>query len=147
MTVEILLGAVLGSLVLTVVLVLVFKRKPRKLKTDKIAGDWKDLQAHCKNKETWPLAILEADKLLDAALKRRRFQGKSMGERMVAAQRTFSNNDAAWFAHNLCKKVLIDPDIKLKESDVKDALYGFRQALRDLGALPSEKEQAARSKE
>lgn len=85
------------------------------------------------------MAIIEADKLLDLALTRRRFKGNSMGERLVSAQRTFSDNDGVWFAHNLSKKLLVDRSSKLKEIDVKDALVCFRQALRDLGALPNEK--------
>lgn len=113
-------------------------RVPKRLKRDYFITRWKELQSYCKDKKTWPDALAEADKLLDRALKKRKFKGKSMGERMVAAQRTFTDNDRAWFAHNLAKKVRSnDPKLRLKESDVKDALIGFRQALRDIGALPN----------
>lgn len=113
-------------------------RVPKRLKRDYFITRWKELQSYCKDKKTWPDALAEADKLLDLALKKRKFKGKSMGERMVAAQRTFTDNDRAWFAHNLAKKVRSnDPKLRLKESDVKDALIGFRQALRDIGALPN----------
>jgi hypothetical protein len=60
-----------------------------------------------------------------------------MGERMVKAQRLFTDNDGVWFAHKLRNKIDADPTIKLKESEVKQALVGFRQALKDLGALPN----------
>jgi hypothetical protein len=43
----------------------------------------------------------------------------------------------------MCKKVLADPDMRLREDDVKAALIGFRQALRDIGALPDNKEAKA----
>lgn len=133
------LGTVLILLVLTfVVLVvsgLVYRRMPKKLKTEKFLGDWKELQSYCRDKGTWAQAVIDADKLLDKALKRRKFKGKRMGERMVSAQRTISNNDQLWFAHNLAKKVIANPAMKLKEDDVKMALIGFRQALKDLGAL------------
>lgn len=113
-------------------------RIPKKLKADYFVSQWKELQAFCKDKTTWPKALSDADKLLDRALKKRKFKGRTMGERLVAAQRTFSDNDAVWFAHNLVKKVHAnDPKFRLKESDVKDALVGFRQALRDIGALPN----------
>lgn len=75
--------------------------------------------------------------MLDKALIKRRYKGKSMGERLVSAQRSLSNNDSVWFAHNLVKKILSDENLRLREADVKDALVGFRQALRDLGALKS----------
>lgn len=110
---------------------------PKKLKADYFVSQWKELQNFCKDKATWPKALADADKLLDRALKKRKFKGRSMGERLVAAQRTFTDNDAVWFAHNLAKKAHAgDPKFRLKESDVKDALVGFRQALRDIGALP-----------
>lgn len=140
MTIEIILGVFIFLVAAVLSSVLAHKKVPRKLKTDRIQLQWKELQSLCRNKETWPEAIVEADKLLDAALKRRRFQGKSMGERIVAAQRTLTNNDGVWFAHNLSKKIVADSQIKLKEADVKEALMGFRQALRDLGALPTNKE-------
>lgn len=114
----------------------VLLRVPKKLKPEYFVSQWRDLQAFCKDKKTWPDALTQADKLLDRALKKRKFKGKTMGERMVSAQRMFTENDAVWYAHNLHKKSVADSKFRLKESEVKDALIGFRQALRDLGALP-----------
>lgn len=117
----------------------VYRRIPKKLHSEKFQEDWKQLQNFCRDKDMWSKAVMDADKLLDKALKRRKFKGKRMGERMVSAQRMISNNDQLWFAHNLSKKLVADPTMKLKEADVKLALIGFRQALKDLGALrPSE---------
>lgn len=113
----------------------VYRQIPKPLKQDKFNFRWKELQSYCRDKSLWSDAILTADKLLDEALKKRKFKGRSMGERMVSAQRYFTNNDDLWFAHNLCKKLKANNQLKLKESDVKDALIGFRQGLRDLGAL------------
>lgn len=127
----------LTALVGLIVLLFVYKRIPKKLNSEKFLDDWKELQGFCRDKNTWPQAVVDADKLLDKALKRRKFKGKRMGERMVSAQRMISNNDQLWFAHNLAKKVIADPAMKLKEADVKLALIGFRQALKDLGALKS----------
>lgn len=125
----------LGVIVLVLVLVVLHKRVPRKVPVTDFTDSWKDLQTHCKDKSTWPQAILEADQLLDKALRRRRYKGKSMGERMVSAQRAISNNDQLWFAHNLAKKVAANSDTRLRETDVKAALFAFRDALRDIGAL------------
>ena len=58
-----------------------------------------------------------------------------MGERLVDAQKVFTDNDGVWYAHKLRKKVEAEPDFKLKKTDVKDALIGIRQGLKDLGAL------------
>ena len=96
---------------------------------------WLELQRYCANRETWPLAVLSADKLLEEALKKRGMKGKSMGERLAGAQHDLTNNDSVWYAHNLAKKLADKANFKLREADVKKALVGVRQALRDLGAL------------
>lgn len=113
-------------------------KRPRRLKVDRFIASWKELQGMLRDKSSWPDAITQADKLLDVALKKRKFKGKRMGERMVSAQHMLSKNDDIWFAHNLAKKIYADAGMKLNETDVKIALVGFRQALRDLGALPQE---------
>lgn len=122
-------------------------RGPKKSikKTSKFIADWKELQVLCKDPATWPQALVEADLLLDRALKKRRFKGKTMGERLVAAQRFITDNDDMWDAHNLVKKIQSTPNIKLKEVDVKEALISFREALKDLGALPSGKDKVVKN--
>jgi len=115
-----------------------YKRVPRKLNKEKYQAKWSDLQKMLKKQDTWPEAIVAADLLLDKALRQRRYKGKKMGERIVAAQRKLSDNDGVWFAHNLAKDIIEDPEIKLTEKEVKKALVGFRQALRDLGALSND---------
>jgi hypothetical protein len=131
--VEVVFGVVAAAIIAAIVLV----KRPKQLKTDRFTASWQELQGLCKDKATWPEAITQADKLLDIALKKRKFKGKTMGSRLVAAQRLLSDNDDVWFAHNLAKKIIVNTEIALKESDVKDALVGFRQALKDIGALPS----------
>ncbi len=141
MSIELIIGLSLGGFIALIIALVLFRRLPRKLKAEHFTLQWKTLQTYLKDKAKWGDAIVEADKLLDKALKKRRFRGKSMGERMVAAQRVFSDNDGVWFAHNLCKKIISDDIKRLKESDVKNALVAFRQALRDIGALPVSSEQ------
>lgn len=126
---------IVGLTIVFIVAKVVHRRAPLKPRKKTYSARWKELQAFCKSKETWPDAIMAADKLLDKALIKKGFKGKSMGERLVSAQRTFTDNDELWFAHKLAKSLREDPMPKLKEKDVKDALIGFRQALKDLGAL------------
>ncbi len=115
-----------------IISIIMYFKLPRRLKGDRFVASWRELQGYCKDKATWPLAIIEADKLFDAALKKRKLKGKTMGARMVAAQRILTGNDDVWFAHNLAKKLKVQSDIVLKEADVKSALMGFRQALKDI---------------
>lgn len=111
------------------------KRRPHKLKGEYFQKRWQELQKLCSDKTTWPLAIVNADKLLDEALKKRRFKGKTMGGRLVSAQRSLSDNDGVWYSHKLRNRLVHEADVKLREADVRNALKGVRQALRDLGAL------------
>jgi hypothetical protein len=113
----------------------IFRRRPRQLQPAKFAKRWKELQQNCATRKTWPQAIIEADNLLDDALKKAHYKGKTTGERLVAAQHTLTSNDTVWFGHKLRKSIASQDVRKLKKSDVLAALAGFRQALRDLGAL------------
>ncbi len=115
---------------------LVGRKIPKRLKTTKFTKKWRDLQRLCSDKETWAEAIIIADNLLDDAMKKRKKSGGSMGERLVESQHSFTKNEEVWHAHKLAKAVSSEEKAqKLKESDVKNALIAFRQALRDLGAL------------
>lgn len=146
MKLEIIIGAVFTVFLLLTIGGFIFKRRPRPLKPEYFVAKWKELQQHCKDKQMWRQALVNADNLLDQALKRRRFKGKSMGERLAAAQHKLSNNDAVWYGHNLYKKIIDDPETTLKEADVKQALIGIRQALKDLGAFGQEENQNAERK-
>ena len=106
-----------------------------RLNTKKFTERWNEAQKLCASKNTWPLAIINADKLLDDALKQSHYKGKTMGERLVAAQRNLSDNDAVWYGHKLRNKLVHEEYGDLKKRDVQKVLLGFRQALRDLGAL------------
>ncbi len=96
---------------------------------------WHDLQKHCKSRKTWPQAIIDADNLLNEALRKHHFKGKTTGERLVAAQHILTGNEAVWFGHKMRNKIVNEDVRKLKKQDILDALSGFRQALKDLGAL------------
>lgn len=96
---------------------------------------WSDILGRVSTPEGMTLAVIDADKLLDEALKRRGYKGKTMGERLVAAQRTLSNNDAVWYAHKLRNRLVHEPNVRLRKNDAKNALAGIKQGLIDLGAL------------
>lgn len=127
------LGAVLAVLLLSAWVVK--RRRPSKLNQEQFTAKWQELQSLCADKKAWPLAIIDADKLVDDALKKCHYKGKTMGERLVSAQHDLSSNDTVWFGHKLRNK-LVHEDYKLaNKDDVKNALLGFLQALRDLGAI------------
>lgn len=118
-----------------VIAIIAFIKFPKKLKQKHFADRWKRLQDRCSDATQWATAIIEADNLLDEALRKKRFKGKSMGERLVEAQKNFTNNDAVWFGHKLRTKLETDIDFPLTQKDVQKALLGLRQGLKDVGAL------------
>lgn len=127
-----------GICLLAAVLLVIWtiRRRKRPLKQDYFKKEWTELQKLLRNKDRWDVALVQADNLLDIALKKKHIRGHNMGERLVKAQRLFSDNDGVWFGHKLRNKVESDPEFKLKESEVKQALLGIRQGLKDMGALP-----------
>lgn len=133
MTVEAVIAVVF--LLALVLIAGLLKRRPKGLNIEYFQKRWQELQALCGSNNTWPLAVINADKLLDEALKKRKYKGKTMGERLVAAQRDLTDNDGVWFGHKLRNRLVHEENVKLKDKDVKQALIGFRQGLKDLGAL------------
>ena len=99
-----------------------------------IDQQWKDLEKLLADKSTWKDAVLGADRLLDRVLKKRHFRGKTMGERLVAAQHHLSANDMVWFSHKLSNKLATD-NLDINKQTVKKTLLGFWKALKDLEAF------------
>jgi hypothetical protein len=129
-----LIAIIAGGLAILGIVTFLTKR-PRALNKQHFRTKWADLQKLCANKETWPMAVINADKLLDEALKKKHFKGKTMGERLMHAQRQLKDNDGVWYGHKLRNRIVHEEDVRLTEKDVKKALVGLRTALRDLGAL------------
>lgn len=81
------------------------------------------------------LVILNADKLLDQALKQRGFKGETMGERMKAARDTWSNANNVWNAHKLRNRIAHETEVKVGYDTARRALAAYKRALKDVGAI------------
>jgi hypothetical protein len=135
MSPEAIVAGIGGLLVFASLLFIIIRKLPKRIKATYYTRKWRDIQKLCAEKNNWPQAILLSDLLLDEVLRKKRKEGKSMGERLVSAQKIFTDNEAVWKAHKLANHIRQRSSEKLRENDVKDALVAFRQALRDLGAL------------
>lgn len=135
MTVFLVGAIVFGILVLFVVSRLGHKVPVHHLNKKHFQQKWIELLNLVKTPEGMILAVIDADKLMDEVLRRRHFKGTSMGERLVSAQRSFSNNDDVWHAHKLRNRLVHETDVRIKQKDAKNALESFKQGLKDLGAL------------
>lgn len=128
--------AIIFISIASLVLIKRHKSRPKQLNKKYFETRWLELLTRVRTGyDGMILSVIDADKLLDEALKKHKFKGKTMGERMVAAQRVFTDNDAIWYAHKLRNRLVHEPSVRLKKTEAKDALSGIRQGLKDLEAL------------
>ena len=120
------------------VVYLVFTRKSSpKLNIEKYQTKWLAVENSVSrnNSASWQLAIFNAEKLVDLALKERRFAGQTMGERMKSAEKVWSNANHIWGAHKIRNRLAHETDVHLTYETTLRALTAFKQALKDLGAI------------
>lgn len=113
------------------------KRGPSALDVNKYRSRWMTIEQGLKRDETssYPMSILNADTLLDHALKDKGIQGQTMGERMKKMQQKWSNANNVWSAHKLRNQIAHEPDVKIDYDSARRTLMAFKQALKDVGAI------------
>lgn len=113
------------------------KNSSRQLDTQKFRTRWMSIERQLSKEQpsSFQLCVLNADKLLDSALRDRGYQGETMGERMKNAAPIFSSRNDVWTAHKLRNQVAHEPDVHVSYQSAKTALAAFRQALKDVGAI------------
>lgn len=113
------------------------KNSPRVLDQDKYRSKWLSIETRLKHDDenTFTVCILEADKLLDQALRDRGMAGKTMGDRMKQCQGKWSNGNGVWAAHKLRNRIAHEPDVNVDYTRTKQALVAYKQGLKDLGAI------------
>lgn len=122
---------------LTLIVIIGMTKKPsKKLNVAEYTSEWNDIEASVTNdQKTQQFAILQADKLLDKALKESGFRGETMAERMTSASRMFSQREAVWTAHKIRNRIAHESNVKINQQWAKKALGSFKRGLKDLGAL------------
>lgn len=126
---------IVGALVIGVIMVT--KKSERHLDVQKFRSRWLKIEQVLVRDEpsSYLLAVLEADKLLDAALRERGIAGATMGERMKAFQTRWSNANVVWSAHKLRNQIAHESNFQPSYDDTRRALGGFKQGLKDVGAI------------
>jgi hypothetical protein len=135
-----LLAFIAGILVVGILLIIVItitKKGPAQLDVDKYRSKWLAIEQQLKRGEvsSYHMAVLSADKLLDQALRERAIKGETMGGRMKTLQGTWSNANTVWSAHKLRNQIAHEADVRVTYDDARRALAGFKQALKDVGAI------------
>lgn len=78
-------------------------------------------------------AVMEADKLLDEALKIKGFQG-TLGEKLKKAKIMFKDVNSVWTAHKLRNRLAHELTAQVSVGEAKVALSQFKRGINDLGA-------------
>ena len=77
------------------------------------------------------MRIMEADKILDNALKELGYQG-SFADKLRKAGPRFSNVQSLWDAHKLRNRLAHEMGVQLRDAEVSGAMQAFGKALREL---------------
>ena len=132
----IVVGVVLAAAVFLLFLLKFLERKPKKLDREIYRQYWKTkIIVYLADADKYPLAIIEADKLLDRSFRELGLAGQTMGERLVSAGRLLSDKESVWRAHKLRNRLVHEMDIQLNKQQTKQALAVFARALKDMGAI------------
>lgn len=119
------------------VIIMLTRKRGGNLNVAQYQSHWLRIESSLKKGEeaTYPMAILNADTLLDRALKERGVSGNTMGERMKSAQAMWSNADHVWGAHKVRNKIAHEHDVHITYEVAARSLVAFKQALKDVGAI------------
>ncbi len=99
---------------------------------------WAEIKRHVNSftEAEWKLAVIEADKFVDDALKTGGYPGETMGERLMLIEPgQFLNLQNLWDAHKLRNLLVHDPKYQLTHRQAILAVEAFEAVLRELGAL------------
>ncbi|MFH0779757.1 MAG: hypothetical protein V1928_02755 [Parcubacteria group bacterium] len=83
----------------------------------------------------YKLAVIEADKLLDYALKALDFSGDTTADRLNAAAYKHPKMKKVWWAHKVRNYIVHDAGYMIKFGETQRVLSLFKKALKILGGL------------
>lgn len=117
--------------------VIVYTKGGRTLNKEKYRTKWLTIERSLVRDQaaSYHLSVLNADKLLDHALKEAGYKGATMGERLKSANTQLGNRNAVWAAHKLRNQIAHEPDVQVSYDTARRALASLKQALKDVGAI------------
>ena len=81
------------------------------------------------------LALIEADKLLDHALKAMGMPGETLGERLKFAAYKYPRLQDVWWAHRVRNRLVHEASFRLDRGLARKAVAGYARALKLIGAI------------
>lgn len=104
-----------------------FRKKVNPKIAEEIQNEWRKIIRSNDHRH----AILEADKLLDHALKHMGYKG-SLGAKLKKAPRLFKNINDVWAAHKVRNDIAHKINYQITEATYKKTMLQFKQAFKDL---------------
>jgi hypothetical protein len=130
----VLIATIAGAIILFALFGLV-TRNGQEIDKTPFREAWQKIVERSKDDAGFEIAIINADKLLDVALRKKRYAGQTMGERLISAKQDLTKRQQVWNAHKLRNRIVHEENVRLDKKRVHEALAGFESALKDLGAL------------
>ena len=113
----------------------IFLSEPAKLENEQ----WQKVlaHAHSENPAEWRLAIIEADIMLDKAMRNRGYQGEGLAELLKAVDSSdMLTLDAAWEAHKVRNRIVHDgPSFELTDRETKRVITLFEAVFKEFGVI------------
>jgi len=119
------------------VFVSIAKNSPRELDVERYRCRWLRIETALSRNDASShiLCVINADKLIDQALRDRGISGKTMAERMKNCQGKWTNGNGLWAAHKVRNRLAHETDASIDYERSKQALIAYKQGLKDLGAI------------
>ncbi|MBU2025201.1 MAG: hypothetical protein ABIC19_04010 [Patescibacteria group bacterium] len=109
-------------------------KKPRGVKVPETARELVEAKLNSVNPNDWKIAVIEADKALDEALKNSGAAGESMGDRLknVVSQDVGGDLDSVWEAHKVRNNIVHDANYQLSSEMARKAVNSLMSAVQAL---------------
>jgi hypothetical protein len=99
---------------------------------------WDEIEKHINStrEAEWKFAVIEADKLVDEALKESRFPGDTMGDILMNIQPgQLTTLQGLWEAHKIRNRLVHDVNYFLRYTEAKRAVGLYGKTLKELQAM------------
>ena len=128
---------ILGAILFAVLTKLTNQKTSKRLNVEHYRVKCLAIEQQLKRDEvsSYHLSVLNADKLVDQAMRESGMKGENMGERLKNSPNKFSDINGLWTAHKLRNRIAHESDVYVTYDEAHSALVNFRKALKDLGAI------------
>jgi len=128
---------IVGAVLFAFISKVTVKKCSRRLDVEQYRVKYLAIENQLKRDEpsSYHLVVLNADKLVDSAMRECGVGGETMGERLKNNSSKFSDLNGLWTAHKLRNRIAHESDVTVNYDEARYALSCFKKALKDMGAI------------